>query len=363
MVTVRLVGISKGWSGVKAVDNLSLDIGNGDFVTLLGPSGCGKTTTLRMIAGLEDPDDGEIYIHGKLVFSASKGVNVPPAQRGLGMIFQSYALWPHMTVFDNVAFGLVQQKLSKDQINQRVTRVLADVELEGLAHRYPSELSGGQQQRVAVARMIVVSPELLLMDEPLSNLDTRLRMQMRASLKRMHQETNTTVVYVTHDQEEALTMSTGIAVMNKGKLEQYASPEEVYERPASKFVAEFTGNPQTNFIDAEVVDGRLKIGDRFIGHIDGDALPNAVTLSFRPEAMSIRQESTPNTLPATVYATLLVGASVLVYVHIGNIEAVIRAERGSKFRGNQEIWLEPDWTQVNVYSPTTGRRLDYAVRG
>lgn len=254
MEAVRPVGISKGWSGVKAVDGLTLDIGRGDFVTLLGPSGCGKTTTLRIIASLEDPDDGDIYIHGKLVFSTSQGIDVPPAARGRGMIFQSYALWPHMTVLENVAFGLEQQKVARDEAKRRVMKALEDVDLAELGGGCPSELSGGQQQRVAVARMVVVGPELLLMDEPLSNLDTRLRMQMRASLKRMHQETNTTVVYVAHDQEEALTMSTTIAVTDRGRLEQYAPPEDIYERPATKFVAEFTGDPQTNFIEAGAAD-------------------------------------------------------------------------------------------------------------
>ncbi|OPZ64536.1 MAG: sn-glycerol-3-phosphate import ATP-binding protein UgpC [Firmicutes bacterium ADurb.Bin506] len=283
-----------------------------------------------------------------------------------------------MTVFDNVAFGLAQQKVPRDEIKRRVMKALEDVDLAALGGRYPSELSGGQQQRVAVARMVVVSPELLLMDEPLSNLDTRLRMQMRASLKRMHQEMNSTVVYVTHDQEEALTMSTAIAVMDKGKLEQYSAPEEVYERPATKFVAEFTGNPQTNFIEALVAKGSqgaaaaagatnaaagLAVEDHIIGFVQGNpgSLPDKVCLAFRPEAMAICAEDGACRLPAVVYATLLVGSSVLVYVHIGKTEAVIRAERGSKFRGNQRIWLEPDWSQVNIYDVNTGRRLDYAA--
>ena len=341
----------------------------------MGPSGCGKTTTLRMIAGLEDPDDGDIYIDDRLVFSAAKGINVPPPQRGLGMIFQSYALWPHMTVFDNVAFGLVQLKVPRDQIRSRVMGCLEQVELAPLAQRFPSELSGGQQQRVAVARMVVVSPELLLMDEPLSNLDTRLRMQMRASLKRMHQESGTTVVYVTHDQEEALTLSTRIAVMNKGELEQYESPEDVYDRPATQFVAEFTGNPQTNLIEARAARGAassgagtdLEVAGRVIGHAMGSGFPDTVVLAARPEALMLCDRDGPGRIPATVYATLPVGSSVLVYARIGGSgagasETVIRAGRGVRVEANQRVWLQLDWSQVNMYEANTGRRLDNAVR-
>jgi multiple sugar transport system ATP-binding protein len=375
MGAVRLVGITKGWAGVKAVDDLSLSMEKGEFITLLGPSGCGKTTTLRMIAGLEDPDDGDIYIDGRIVFSAGKGINVPPSQRGLGMIFQSYALWPHMTVFDNVAFGLVQQKAPRDQIRARVMGSLEQVELAPLAQRFPSELSGGQQQRVAVARMVVVSPELLLMDEPLSNLDTRLRMQMRASLKRMHQESGTTVIYVTHDQEEALTLSTRIAVMNKGKLEQYESPEYVYDRPASQFVAEFTGNPQTNLIEARAAQGAvssevgtdLEVAGRIVGRAVGSGFRETVVLAARPEALLLCDQDGPGRIPATVYATLPVGSSVLVYARIGGSgagasETVIRAGRGVRVEANQGVWLQLDWSQVNMYDADTGRRLDNAVR-
>ena len=377
MEAVRLVGITKGWAGVKAVDNLSLSMEKGEFITLLGPSGCGKTTTLRMIAGLEDPDDGDICIDDRLVFSASKGINVPPAQRGLGMIFQSYALWPHMTVFDNVAFGLVQQKVPRNQIGDRVMGVLEQVELAPLAQRFPSELSGGQQQRVAVARMVVVSPGLLLMDEPLSNLDTRLRMQMRASLKRMHQESGTTVIYVTHDQEEALTLSTRIAVMNKGELEQYESPEDVYDRPSTQFVAEFTGNPQTNLIKARATQGiasseagtDLEVAGRVIGHAMGSDFPDTVVLAARPEALILCDRDGPGRIPGAVYATLPVGSSVLVYARIGGSsagagasETVIRAGRGAHVEANQRVWLQLDWSQVNMYDAATGRRLDNAIR-
>nr|MBP7892998.1 ABC transporter ATP-binding protein [Bacillota bacterium] len=228
---------------------------------------------------------------------------------------------------------------------------------------------------VAVARMVVVSPELLLMDEPLSNLDTRLRMQMRASLKRMHQESGTTVIYVTHDQEEALTLSTRIAVMNKGKLEQYESPEYVYDRPASQFVAEFTGNPQTNLIEARAAQGAvssevgtdLEVAGRIVGRAVGSGFRETVVLAARPEALLLCDQDGPGRIPATVYATLPVGSSVLVYARIGGSgagasETVIRAGRGVRVEANQGVWLQLDWSQVNMYDADTGRRLDNAVR-
>lgn len=244
---IVLEGITKRFPGVTVIDNMDLEILDRDFTTLLGPSGCGKTTTLRIIAGLEEPDAGEIWIDDRLVFSARRGVNVPASERKVGMIFQSYALWPHMTVFRNVAFGL-EGRMGKDEIRKRVHESLANVQMAEYVERYPSELSGGQQQRVALARMLAAQPEILLMDEPLSNLDAKLRMQMRAELKRMHNDLDVTVVYVTHDQEEALTLSTRIAVMNNGIIEQYDAPNQVYKNPATLFVADFMGNPQMNFL-------------------------------------------------------------------------------------------------------------------
>lgn len=343
MEAVRLNGITKEWPGHRAVDNLDLVVDKGDFLTLLGPSGCGKTTTLRMVAGLEEPTEGEMYVDGKLVFSKAQRVNVPPSQRNLGLIFQSYALWPHMTVFDNVAFGLVQKKVPAAEIKERVQAVLAQVDLAGLEGRFPSELSGGQQQRVAVARMLVIQPGLLLMDEPLSNLDARLRMQMRAELKHMHEQMGVTVIYVTHDQEEALTLSTKVAVMRDGRVEQLASPEEIYERPATRFVADFTGNPRTNFLPGDLV-----LGER---------APSGVELGVRPEDILLHDEEKPGLLHGNVYASLPAGAHVLVYVQVHDIELVVRAARGSRYRIGQRVWLEFDLDRINAFDVSTGMRI------
>jgi iron(III) transport system ATP-binding protein len=220
---------------VRAVSDLTLEIPDGSFTTLLGPSGCGKTTTLRMIAGLDMPTMGTIRIGDKLAFSIEEGQNLAPAKRGLGLVFQSYALWPHLTVAQNISFGLEVQKVGKAEAAQRLDQVATALQIDGLLGRYTSELSGGQQQRVAIARVLVMQPSVLLLDEPLSNLDATLRMDMRAELKRLHFETGATIIYVTHDQLEALTMSTHIALMQGGKLQQFAPPLDVYSHPANKF--------------------------------------------------------------------------------------------------------------------------------
>jgi ABC-type sugar transport system ATPase subunit len=245
---IILKGINKSYGDVPAVRNLNLEVEEGQFLTLLGPSGCGKTTTLRVIAGLEEPDSGEVWIGDILLNSRTKGIFVAPENRGLGMIFQSYALWPHMTVGKNITLGLEQMKLSKAQIRERMRAVLDKVQLGDLTDRYPSELSGGQQQRVAVARMLAAEPEIFLMDEPLSNLDAMLRVDMRGELKRLHRELQATTVYVTHDQVEALTLSDRIAVMHLGELRQVGTPEQIYKRPVDLFVARFVGSPRVNTI-------------------------------------------------------------------------------------------------------------------
>jgi iron(III) transport system ATP-binding protein len=241
---------------VAAVDGISFDVDEGEVFTLLGPSGCGKTTTLRSLAGLELPDEGEIALAGRTLFSAARGVAVPANARGLGMVFQSYAIWPHMNVFDNVAFPLVvaprRRRLPRPAIRARVARALATVKLEGLARRPATDLSGGQQQRLALARALVMEPALLLLDEPLSNLDAPLREEMRFELQRLQRELGVTVIYVTHDQTEALALSSVIAVMRDGRIEQTARPRDLYSRPSSRFVADFIG--MSNMIEA-VVEG------------------------------------------------------------------------------------------------------------
>jgi spermidine/putrescine transport system ATP-binding protein len=256
---ISLEGVCKGYAGVGAVDDVSLEIAEGEFFSLLGPSGCGKTTTLRMIAGFVTPDDGRILLNGSDV------TRVPPNRRPVNMVFQQYALFPHMTVYDNVAFGLSVKRVPKSEHRDRVNELLRVVALEGLERRRPRQLSGGQQQRVALARALVNRPAALLLDEPLGALDVKLRRQMQHELKRIQNELGTTFVYVTHDQEEAMAMSDRIAVMNGGRVEQIGAPREIYERPASAFVADFIGS--LNAIDItvdEIVGGYAlaRLGER-----------------------------------------------------------------------------------------------------
>jgi iron(III) transport system ATP-binding protein len=253
MSKLSLKSLSRSFSGFKAVDNISLDLVDGEFVSLLGPSGCGKTTTLRMVAGFIPPSGGTIEMNGRALSSPT--TVVPPEKRQMSMIFQSYAIWPNMTVAENVAFGLGVRKLPRRETETRVDRILDIVRLRQLAGRYPSELSGGQQQRVALARAIVVEPQILLLDEPLSNLDANLREEMRFEIRRLHDEFKITSVYVTHDQSEAMVTSDRIVVMNQGRIEQASTPVELYARPKTRFVASFIG--KTNLIDARSVDGRV----------------------------------------------------------------------------------------------------------
>ncbi len=248
-ISIRNVGKNYGGGSPDAVADLNLEIPEGEFLCLLGPSGCGKSTTLRMIAGLENLTCGEMLIDGSPVDSVEKGIFVPSENRRLGLVFQNYALWPHMTIEENIEFGLKVKKIEQGERVRRITDVLKKLGLEEFRSRYPSELSGGQQQRVALARMMVARPEIILLDEPLSNLDAKLRLSMRAELKRIHQELGSTFIFVTHDQWEAMTMATMIAVMNDGRLQQFASPEDIYERPANRFVAEFVGTLPINIIN------------------------------------------------------------------------------------------------------------------
>jgi iron(III) transport system ATP-binding protein len=248
MATVSLLGLTKKFADTAAVDDLLLEIGDGEFISLLGPSGCGKTTTLRLIAGFLQPDSGEIRVANEVI--SSNSFLLPPERRSMSMIFQSYAVWPHMTVFQNVAYGLKFKKLSQHEIERKVAKLLQVVHLEALTDRYPSELSGGQQQRVALARALVVEPRILLMDEPLSNLDAHLREEMRFEIRRLHEEFRITTVYVTHDQAEAMATSDRIAVLNKGKMIQVGTSAEIFDHPKTRFVAEFVG--KTN-----ILPGRL----------------------------------------------------------------------------------------------------------
>ena len=289
---------------VKAAQDVTFNVPEGKLFTLLGPSGCGKTTTLRSIAGLERPRVGEIAVKDRLVYSASKGVFLPPNRRGFGMVFQSYAIWPHMTVYQNAAFPLEvgDKKYSRQQVRDKVMGVLAATQLDKFAEREATKLSGGQQQRLALARALVMEPQLLLLDEPLSNLDAKLREKMRFELKRLQRELRITTIYVTHDQSEALALSHEIAVMNEGRIQQIGSPREIYERPLNSFVADFVGS--TNFIDGSVLgpDGgegryrvRTEIGDLTVLATEPLRAEDKVLLSVRPEDVDL-QESKPDGL-------------------------------------------------------------------
>ena len=247
---IKLVHVTKSFGAKQVIQPTSFVIQSGSLTTLLGPSGCGKTTLLRMITGLETPDSGEIWFENRCVFSSEKKINIPPEKRGLGFVFQDFALWPHMTVFENVAFGL-RAAGKTDKFDEKVKNALHAVQLDDFAQRYPHQLSGGQQQRVAIARTLAPEPSVLFMDEPLSNLDAKLRLEMRYELQRLHVETGSTFVYVTHDQMEAMTLATQICLMNNGVLQQYAAPLEVYNHPANLFAADFVGNPSINFVEAK----------------------------------------------------------------------------------------------------------------
>jgi len=322
MPEITLRNVTKKWDKFVAVDNLSMDIDDGAFITLLGPSGCGKTTTLRMIAGLETPTSGQITMNGVSVFDSDRGINLPASKRDVGFLFQNYALWPHMTVYQNIAFGLETLKWKKEDVKRRVDEMLAMMKIEQFIGRYPAELSGGQQQRVAIARTLAPRPKVLFMDEPLSNLDAKLRGEMRTELKRLHVDTGSTFVYVTHDQLEAMTLATKICLMNEGVVQQYDSPLTVYSNPSNLFVADFVGNPTMNFIKAKVVQttertARLSfLGKDFIFTASESFTieTGEVTVGIRPEFLTV---SEGGNLRGSVYSTLPSGMETTVKIKIG----------------------------------------------
>jgi len=355
--TITIRNLSKHFGKVTAVDNVSLDIEAGAFLTLLGPSGCGKTTLLRCIAGLEDPDQGDIYIGDTLVYSHSKGISIPPGKRDLGLVFQNYALWPHMKVFKNMSFALEIKKLPKDEIKQRVQESLAEVKMEGYEDRYPREMSGGQQQRIALARMLAYRPGLFLLDEPLSNLDARLRMDMRSELKRLHHVAGATTIYVTHDQVEALTMSTKIAVMREGVIQQLDTPDRVYHTPENLFVADFIGNPKVNLLDGSVEKNNLVDLGKFKIPMKTHQATGKIVLAVRPEDISIFPSPIPESVEFTAYSVLPSGADSTIIAHLGDIELIARESGISKIKMDEKIWLKFNPEMLNLYDKESGNLI------
>jgi iron(III) transport system ATP-binding protein len=338
---------------VRAVDDISLDVKDGEFFTMLGPSGCGKTTTLRCIAGLETPDSGQITVADRVFFSSGAKVKVPANERHLGMVFQSYAIWPHMNVFANVAFPLAvvprRERLPKSEIKQRVEKVLTVVRLDELADRQATDLSGGQQQRLALARALVMEPPLLLLDEPLSNLDAKLREEMRFELKRLQRELGITAIYVTHDQAEALAMSNVIAVMKDGDVQQVGRPREIYEKPVSRFVADFIGT--SNFIDG-VVEARERDDVYLVNTPYGQLTASSaasfapgsnVVVSVRPEHVGIEPGRTngasPNSWGGSVATRAFLGEVVDHMVAVGDREIHVRSNPSVSIPPGTEVAL------------------------
>lgn len=359
-VAIEIRDLTKRFGKFVAIEKLNLTITPGEFLVLLGPSGCGKTTLLRCLAGLEEPDEGDILIDGETVFCASRRIAVPPAKRHVGMVFQSYALWPHMKVKDNIGFGLQIQKVPRAETQERVDQVLRDLDMGDLGERYPSELSGGQQQRVALARLLAIRPPVFLMDEPLSNLDARLRMDMRSELKRLHHDAGATTVYVTHDQTEAMTMASLVVVMNEGKILQAAAPGEIYLRPANLFVADFIGMPRINIVAARSLrrDGRscLRIDDFDIPAPPCPADAD-LTLAARPEDIVLAVEPSPEAIEFLVHAVQVTGPEQLVQVRRGDTTLFVRENRELILQMDQAVWIKFDTGALNLYDTTSGQLL------
>lgn len=351
---------------LKGID---LTIEEGDFVTLLGPSGCGKTTLLRTIAGLQKLNEGTVVISGNRVADGSLAYHLDPAKRGVSLVFQSYALWPHMTVFDNVAFGLQVRKQPKAEVRRSVMAALDKMRISELADRYPGELSGGQQQRVAIARAIVTSPSILLLDEPLSNLDAKLRTEMRAELKRLHRELGTTIVYVTHDQHEAITLSTKVAVFFGGELMQADTPRELYRRPRTLQVAEFMGSSDYPLNRIEGMCRRnggesmlaTPLGSfRLSAPLDGGA-DRAVVLTLRPEDVVLHEARVPGSIPVKVEEVLPAGGETLVRAAFGQEKLSARVMGDPDYAPGRVLYATFRKDRINLYDRETGIRQELGV--
>ena len=347
MASIELRGLTKRWGGFVAVDEMSLTIADQEFVVFLGPSGCGKTTTMRMIAGLEEATAGDILIDGKRVN------DLDPKDRDIAMVFQSYALYPNMNVFENIRFPLKVRKVPEVEHADRVRRAADMVELGPFMGRKPSELSGGQRQRVALARAIVRQPSVFLMDEPLSNLDAKLRVSTRAQIKNLSHELKVTTIYVTHDQIEAMTLADRVVVMRAGQVQQVGTPTQIYDRPANTFVAGFIGNPAMN-----LMDGRMEAGV-FIAdatRIEGLSAPDGpITLGFRAEDARVTAQSGAITAP--VYSMELLGDSTMVTVRAGGALVAVKAPKDYRIDIGQSVSIAIPTTACHLFNVKTGARL------
>ena len=358
MAEVTLTGVTKRFGDLTAVDDLSMEIEDGKFTVLVGPSGCGKTTTLRMVAGLEETTEGEIRIGERVVN------RVPPKDRDIAMVFQNYALYPHMDVYNNMAFGLKLRKTPKAEIRRRVEETAELLGIKDKLKSKPRELSGGQRQRVAVGRAIVRNPKVFLFDEPLSNLDAKLRVQMRTELEELHHKLRTTTIYVTHDQVEAMTLGDRIAVMKDGVIQQYASPQETYDHPSNRFVAGFICSPAMNFIRAcaSVEAGRTTLrgagceialpSERGPG-----LLPSEVIVGVRPEDLSGPTASLENAITLSVSVVEQLGHSLLVYGYLGDEQVVASLDPHQKIEVDATIHLKPNLDTLHLFDPETSETL------
>ncbi len=360
MAKVLLKDLTKRFDDVVAVNKMSDVIEDEQFVVLVGPSGCGKTTTLRMIAGLEEVTEGEIYIGDRLVN------DVPPKDRDIAMVFQNYALYPHMDVYNNMAFGLKLRRTPKAEIEKRVNDAARILHIEDLLKRKPKQLSGGQRQRVALGRAIVRDPEVFLMDEPLSNLDAKLRVQMRTEIAKLHQRLNATIIYVTHDQTEAMTMADKIIIMKDGLVQQTGKPQEVYDHPQNMFVAGFIGSPAMNFVDVTVTDKMTLKNHQFEIDIPAKTkeiikknslVGKDIVMGIRPEDLEdsafVDEANDSNTLTAKVEVTEPMGAEIYVYVDINGVLMTARVSPRSKIKSEDSAKLYVDVEMLHLFDKQT----------
>lgn len=356
MVSIVLENISKYFGNVKAVDDINLEIKNGEFLVLLGPSGCGKTTTLRMIAGLEKPTKGNIYFDGKIVN------DLEPKERNVAMVFQEYALYPHMSVYDNLTLCLKVAKMPKDEIIKRVKKVSEMLKIEHLLDRKPGELSGGQQQRVALGRAIIREPSVFLLDEPLSNLDAILRIKMRVELKKLQRNLGTTTVYVTHDQTEAMVMADRIAVMRNGKILQLGFPTDIYDHPVNKFVAEFVGSPTMNLIEGDFIDKHgepildfgdfsIKIPAKISDFIKNKLTHSRLIVGIRPEHVIVKNYKEEGSIEAQVDLIQRLGDTNYASLSMGSI--LITAKIDPKIKLESKVFVKFDLDHMHLFDKKT----------